>query len=504
MALWCPDVVETSRAGARAYARHRPETTLLYQLVRENVATFYAEVEAGGSAVPRHVRRAFDTYLECGILAHGFARAYCETCHRNLVVAFSCKGRGVCPSCAARRMYDSAARLTDHVLPERPVRQWVLTLPYSIRGLVAVRGDVLNAVAKVFVEEVFRWQRVQVHAEGKFHGAALLAPQLFGGSINLAPHLHAIFLDGVFAEDASFEQTPRPNAGDLEQVVSRIAARSERWLTRHGYTFNPAAHEREPEFAEQAAQTSLRLGQLATVDAQGRVTPLERRPALRTDYKIKGVAQGFDLHADVSVRDTDREGRERLARYILRPPLVLERLSLTKDGRVAYERKYQSPGATHVVMTPVEFLARLSALVFPPRRPILRFHGAFSAHHKLRARIVPATPPAQRTAPPPNKRKPRVRVEDTAAAAPREPAPPIEPTGSVRGGLALVNKPLDWASLLRRVWQIDALACPCGGRLRFIALVTEPEPVREILVAIGLDPTPPARAPPKQRDFDWS
>ena len=47
-----------------------------------------------------------------------------------------------------------------------------------------------------------------------------------------------------------------------------------------------------------------------------------------------------------------RDGRERLCRYILRPPLVLERLSLTDDGHVAYERKYQSPGATHVVMTP--------------------------------------------------------------------------------------------------------------------------------------------------------
>jgi hypothetical protein len=55
-----------------------------------------------------------------------------------------------------------AARLVDHVLPEQPVRQWVLALPWSLRGLVAVRGEVLNAVAKVFVEEVFRWQREQV------------------------------------------------------------------------------------------------------------------------------------------------------------------------------------------------------------------------------------------------------------------------------------------------------------------------------------------------------
>jgi hypothetical protein len=52
-----------------------------------------------------------------------------------------------------------------------------------------------------------------------------------------------------------------------------------------------------------------------------------------------------------------------MSRYILRPPLVLERPSLTADGRVAYERKYQSRGTSHIVMTPVEFLIRLSALV---------------------------------------------------------------------------------------------------------------------------------------------
>lgn len=68
------------------------------------------------------------------------------------------------------------------MLPERPVRQCVLARPYSIRGLVAVRGDVLNAMAKSFIEEVFRWQRARVDAKAKLHGAAVVVPQLFGGS----------------------------------------------------------------------------------------------------------------------------------------------------------------------------------------------------------------------------------------------------------------------------------------------------------------------------------
>lgn len=62
-------------------------------------------------------------YLECGTLAHGFARAGCGDCGRDVLIAFSCKGRGVCPSCHARRMAELAAHLTDAVFPPLPLRQ---------------------------------------------------------------------------------------------------------------------------------------------------------------------------------------------------------------------------------------------------------------------------------------------------------------------------------------------------------------------------------------------
>jgi hypothetical protein len=64
------------------------------------------------------------------LLAHGFARVHCDDCGHDDVVAFSCKGRGLCPSCGAARMVDTAAWLCDAVIPEVPVRQWVLSLPY--------------------------------------------------------------------------------------------------------------------------------------------------------------------------------------------------------------------------------------------------------------------------------------------------------------------------------------------------------------------------------------
>ena len=77
--------------------------------------------------VPSWVERDFRGYLRCGILAHGIARARCSGCGYDFLVAFSCKGRGVCPSCNARRMVGTAAHLVDHVLPPLPVRQWVLS-----------------------------------------------------------------------------------------------------------------------------------------------------------------------------------------------------------------------------------------------------------------------------------------------------------------------------------------------------------------------------------------
>ncbi len=77
---------------------------------------------------------------------------------------------------------------------------------------------------------------------------------------------------------------------------------------------------------------------------------------------------GFNLHASVAIGADDDLGRERLMRYGARPPLALERLRRLPDGRLAYRiKKFRDGRAKHRVMTPLEFLARLAALVPPPR-----------------------------------------------------------------------------------------------------------------------------------------
>jgi hypothetical protein len=110
-----------------AYSRRRPEHATLYRLVqqhRETSLTLAREDDWDGCSMPAHVEREFRQSLECGVLAEGFARARCAECGHDVLVAFSCKGRGLCPSCNARRMAETAAHLVEHVFPPLPVRQW--------------------------------------------------------------------------------------------------------------------------------------------------------------------------------------------------------------------------------------------------------------------------------------------------------------------------------------------------------------------------------------------
>ena len=127
-------------ANPKPYNPRHPEQTLLYRTVAENFETWLELASAGPfdgqgdhHTPPAYVEQAFRKYLECGIFAHGFARARCEECGHDFFVAFSCKGRGVCPSCNTRRMAETAAHLADHVFPRLAVPQWVLSVPKRLR-----------------------------------------------------------------------------------------------------------------------------------------------------------------------------------------------------------------------------------------------------------------------------------------------------------------------------------------------------------------------------------
>ena len=125
---------------------------MLYRCVQEHLETWLAHGREGNDdagPVPPYVERGFRRYLDCGILAHGFARARCGQCGHDFLIAFSCKGRGVCPSCNSRRMAETAAHLTDRVLPDPSVRQQVLAVPKRLRYFWNVMPSVGDHVAPV-------------------------------------------------------------------------------------------------------------------------------------------------------------------------------------------------------------------------------------------------------------------------------------------------------------------------------------------------------------------
>ena len=107
--------------------------------------------------------------------------------------------------------------------------------------------------------------------------------------------------------------------------------------------------------------TFVRMGNAANVED-------EHRRGAKSPWTAE--VDGFNIHAGVVVRHGDRDGLERLCRYGARPPFSLEKLSTLPDGRVAYRlRKPRKNGATHLVMTPVQCLARIAAIIPPPRFP---------------------------------------------------------------------------------------------------------------------------------------
>ena len=125
---------------------------MLHQVIAEHLETFLRAVaEAGdGAGLPQFVEREFREFLRCGVFEAGFARFQCDGCGLDHLVPFSCKGRALCPSCGGRRMTERAAHLVDAVLPWVPVRQWVLTLPYRLRYLLAWDHGLCRAVLRVY------------------------------------------------------------------------------------------------------------------------------------------------------------------------------------------------------------------------------------------------------------------------------------------------------------------------------------------------------------------
>jgi hypothetical protein len=460
---------------ASVYARHRPETTLLYQIIQEYWPEFQAELASHGKYLPANVAKEFDEYLKCGMLEHGFLRVRCESCHEEKLVAFSCKRRGFCPSCGARRMADSAALLVDDILPHQPMRQWVLSVPFPLRFLFASNPKVMTrALAIVYRTIATNLTRKAGFTKLTAQTGAVTLIQRFGSALNLNIHFHMLFLDGVYTSDSlalQFSQVKAPSGTELNQLTHTIATRVGRYLERQGllerdngqpYLTSDALGRDDETPMHQLLGSSVTY-RIAVVPQQGRkVMTLQTLPDDGDEpftTRVGNIA-GFSLHAGIATKANERAKLERLCRYITRPAVSTKRLSITRNGRVRYELKTPwRNGTTHVIFEPLDFISRLVALVPRPRVNLTRFHGLFAPNSKYRSRVTPASR---------GKRKKRHQAND------------IDQTHAEK------RASMTWAKRLKRVFNLDVETCDkCGGDVRIIASIEDPAVIQKILAHLA-------------------
>lgn len=176
------------------YQRRQPELTPCYKIVQEHLATFVHEREFESRPLPQYITEEFEDFLKCGILSHGFIRLKCCHCSEEKIVAFSCKTRGFCPSCAAKPMVESAAHLVENVLPIAPYRQFVISFPVPLRFWFQTNKKLYAHVHKIVISEIQRYYQNKAKSLGvkaPLHGT-IAYTQRFGSALNLNQHIHSL------------------------------------------------------------------------------------------------------------------------------------------------------------------------------------------------------------------------------------------------------------------------------------------------------------------------
>ena len=390
-------VKDARKEGTVKYERHKPEQTLLYQIIEKYYPQFLNHMGQQDKCLPKYVRSEFEEYLKCGRLEYGFLRVRCEDCHHEHLVAFSCKRRGFCPSCGARRMAESAALLVDDVLPHEPIRQWVLSFPFQLRFLFAsyprIMGKVLGIVYRTLATHITK--KAGYNKQTAQTGAVTLI-QRFGSALNLNIHFHMLYLDGVYAEDnygkTRFHPIKAPTKSELNSLTHRISQRVAGFLECEGLLVRDDDNdylaldglEDDPMLQIHGYSFTYRI---ATGKQQGRkVFTLQTIAPMAEQGLVSGCASnvaGFSLHAGVMSNAQDRGKLERLCRYITRSGVSEKRLAITAYGKVRYQLKTPYRDGTtgdrrsHAIFEPLDFIARLAALVPKPRVNLTRFHGVF-------------------------------------------------------------------------------------------------------------------------------
>ena len=204
-------------------------------------------------------------------------------------------------------MAETAAHLVEHVLPEQPIRQWVLSFPFPLRFLFATRPAVLTGVLGIVYRAVstFLVRRAGLRVGADARTGAVTLIQRFGSALNLNPHLHMLFLDGAYTFDDEaprFHRVAAPTQAELQRLLHAIATRVTRALEKQGLLLRdeetPSLDIEPADDFEQLLGAAVHY-RIATDPHAGRKALTLRTVDSSPPPDNPGIAQlsGFSLHA---------------------------------------------------------------------------------------------------------------------------------------------------------------------------------------------------------------
>jgi len=467
---------EGSECGDEAH--NKP--SILKALFSSQYLTYLDVVESEGLGnLSSVVKDTFDAFAKCGSMTEGFAYLRCDTCEEFQVCGFSCKRRGFCPRCASRRGASHEVHLMDNVFPEVDVRQWVMTYPPQIRYLMATNREAMSLVHRVSEHEIGlyyrRRGRQRLGIQGQTGSVSFI--QMAGSALNLAPHAHSLFVDGVFVENSNgiqiFHSLP-PSPSDIEHVLSHICSKVfealqqrdllEKYDSGEGYVYNIPDRLAPWNINDLCAAASIGYrSALGERKGKGlRKVGWAMRAGGDTSVSAEGgyLQNGFSIHCDRRVKGHQRDKLRKLVGYVSRPMVPESRLSWTEDGLVELELKRKwDDGTTAIQFDPLEMIEKLACLVPHRWKNLVIYSGCFAPNSGVRDEIVPDMEERRNTA----------------------------------GNRSWY---IPWAELLAKTFGKDLFTCPnCDSRRRVLMLITHKELIGKILASLGISPDPPSFSP---------
>jgi len=456
------------------YRPRNPRASGLWQVIQRHFETFrqvYDERFAAKYGFWRPiVERSVTAFLKCGDLHEGFARVRCPDCGHEMFVAFSCKQRCACPSCHQKRALQTSRRVAEEVCFPVAHRQVVLTIPKRLRLHARFDRKLLGKLSAC----AWRCVRDEVRrllARDDALPGMIVAIQTHGELLHWHPHIHALVTCGAF--------TP---AGEFLEVA---------------------------ELDKERLRSAWREEVFALYLAEGKID------AAVVENMRGWPHSGFGAHQSAPLAADDRAGIERLTQYITRCPFSLSRLVRVSGGLSQFSstdaqrplengtvpfasgeyviyraekdacRAFPDPRDAGLaagtkrnfqVLPALDFLAEFTQHIPPKGAHLIRYYGWYSNKSRGMRRKAAEAEEAAR------------RVALALPVSPCETQPP-----------ARRRCDQTWAMLIKRVYEVDPLACPqCGAAMKVLSFIEPPQGavIEKILRHCGLWRESSPRGPP--------